>query len=76
MERGAEGQEKKTVGKNVPRNLLHNLPENLLNTWPMLTVVNGLILGSKKIKDRRTPTLLGNSYQGTERIVEPSGYTG
>ena len=52
----------KSNGKNVPRNPLHNLPENLLNTWSMLTVFIGLILGTKKIKDRRTPTSLGNSY--------------
>ena len=29
----------------------------------MLTVFIGLILGTKKIKDRRTPTHLGNSYE-------------
>ena len=32
----------------------------------MLTVFIGLILGTKKIKDRRTPTCLGNSYKSTE----------
>ena len=31
----------------------------------MLTVFIGLILGTKKIKDRRTPTDLGNSYWGS-----------
>ena len=41
----------------------HNLTENLPNTWPVLTVFIGLILGTKKIKDRRTPTHLGNSYE-------------
>ena len=30
----------------------------------MLTVFIGLILGTKMIKDRRTLTPLGNSYQG------------
>ena len=54
----------KTNVENVPRNPLHNLPENLLNPWPVLTVFIGLILGTKKIKDRRTPTCLGNSYWG------------
>ena len=49
----------------MPRNPLHNLPENLLNTWSVLTVFIGLILGTKKIKDRRTPTHLGNNYLGT-----------
>ena len=53
---------RKISGKNMPRNPLHNLPENLLNTWSVLTVFIGLILGTKKIKDRRTPTHLGNSY--------------
>ena len=48
--------------KNVLRNPLHNLPENLLNTWPVLTVFIGLILGTKKIKGRKVPTHLGNSY--------------
>ena len=51
----------KSSGKNVLRNPLYNLPENLLNTWPGLTVFIGLILGTK-IKDRRTPTSLGNSF--------------
>ena len=43
------------------RNPLHNLPENLLNTWPMLTIFIGLIPGTK---DRRTLTRSGNSYWG------------
>ena len=54
----------KSNGKNLPRNPLHNLLENLLNTWPVLTVFIDLILGTKKIKERRTPTCLGNSYWG------------
>ena len=54
----------KSNGKNVLRNPLHNQPENLLYTWPVLTVFIDLILGTKKIKDRRTPTGLGNSYWG------------
>ena len=49
----------------MPRNPLHSLPENLLNTLPMLTIFIGLILGTKKIKDRRNPTGLGNSYWGS-----------
>ena len=53
----------KSSRKNVPRNPLHNLLENLLNTWHVLTVCIGLIL-STKIKDRRTPTGLGKSYWG------------
>ena len=65
MERGAEGQEEKSSGENVPRNPFHNLLENLLNTWPVLTVSIGLILGTKEIKDRRALIHLGNSYQGT-----------
>ena len=64
QEREAEGQEEKTVVKNMQRNPLHNLLENLLNTWPLLKVFISLILGTKKIKDRRTPTNLGNSYWG------------
>ena len=44
-------------GRNVPRNPLYNL-----NIWPVLTVFICLILSMKKIKDRRTPTHLGNSY--------------
>ena len=48
----------------MPRNPPHNLPENLLNTWPVLTVFIGLILATE-IKDKRTPTCLGNSYQDT-----------
>ena len=49
----------------MPRNPPHSLPENLLNTRPVLTVLIGLILGTKKIKDRRTPTGLGNRYWGS-----------
>ena len=75
MERGAEGQEEKSSGKNMPRNPLHNLLENLLNIGPVFTVFIGLILGTKKIKDRRTPTHLGNSYK-VQPTVEPSGHTG
>ena len=41
----------------------------------MFTVFIGLILGKKKIKDRRTPTHLGNSYK-VQPTVEPSGHTG
>ena len=37
QEREAEGQEEKTVVKNMQRNPLHNLPENLLITWPVLS---------------------------------------
>ena len=74
QEREAEGQEEKTVIKNMRRNPLHNLLENLLNTWPLLKVFISLILGTKKINDRRTPTSLGNSYWG-QQIVEPLGHT-
>ena len=62
MERGAEGWEKKAVGKNMTKNPLHNLPEDLLNISPVLTVFIGLILCTKKIKDRRILTCLGDSY--------------
>ena len=54
----------KSNGKNVPRNPLHNLWENLLNTWHVLTFFIDLILGTKKIKDRWTSTGLCNSYWG------------
>ena len=54
--------EVKSGGKNMLRNPLHNLLENLLNTWPVLAVFINPILGTKKIKDRRRPTGLGNSY--------------
>ena len=47
-------------------NPLHNLLENLLNTLLVLIVFIGLILGTKKIKDRITPTGLGNSYWDPE----------
>ena len=70
----------KSKGKNLPRNPLHNLLENLLNTWSVLTVFIDLILGTKKIKERRTPTGLGNSYWdpadrgdfGTHWVVAPA----
>ena len=52
---------RKKRGKNMPRNLLHNPLGNLLNTWPVLTVFIGPILGTKEIKDRRTLTCSGNS---------------
>ena len=52
-------------GQNVPKNPLHSLLENLLSTRPVLTVFIGLILGTKKIKDRRTPADLGNSSWGS-----------
>ena len=54
----------KRSGKNVPRNPLHSLLENLLDIWPVLTVFIGLIFGTKS-KDRRTTTGLGNSYWGS-----------
>ena len=57
--------EGKSSGKNVPKNPFHSLPENLLNSWPVHTVFIGLILGTEKRKDRRTPTGLGNSYWGS-----------
>ena len=41
---------RKKRGKNMPRNLLHNLLGNLLNTWPVLTVFIGPILGTKEIR--------------------------
>ena len=63
-ERGAEGREEKAVGKNMSWNPLHNLLKNQLNTWSELTVFIDLILGTKKIKDRRTPTSLHNNYWG------------
>ena len=53
----------------MPRNPLHSLPENLLNTWPVLRVFIGLVLGTK-IKDRRTPTNLGNSESWTVKKAE------
>ena len=52
----------KSSGKNEVRNLIHNLLSNLLNTQTVFTIFIGLILGTKKIKDRRTHTPLGNSY--------------
>ena len=62
--RGELKDRRKKQWENVPRDPLHNLPENLLNACPALTVLIGLILGTEKIKDRRTPTGLGNSYWG------------
>ena len=50
----------------MPRNPLHSLLENLLNSLPALTVFIGLILGTEKSKDRRIPTSLGNSLLGPE----------
>ena len=47
--------------ENVPRNPLHNLWK-ICYTPDLCSVFIGLILGTKKIKDRRTPTRLGNSY--------------
>ena len=55
----------KSSGKSLMRNPLYNPLENLLNTWPVLTVFIGLILGTKEIKDRRSLTCLGNSYWST-----------
>ena len=54
----------KSSGKNVLRNPFHNLLEKLLCGWPLPTVSTGLLLGTKEVKDRRTPTCLGNSYEG------------
>ena len=54
----------KSSGKNTPRNPLHNLPENLLNTWPVPTVFIGLILGTKEIKNAH---LLGQQLLGHSR---------
>ena len=55
---------RKDQWENKPRNPLHNLWENLLNTWHVLTFFIDLILGTKKIRDRWTSTGLGNSYWG------------
>ena len=52
--------------KNMLRNPFHNLPENLLNARPVPTVFIGLLLDTKEVKDRRTLTHLGNSYEGAE----------
>ena len=52
----------KSSGKNMSRNPLH-----------VLIVFIGLILGTKKSKDRRTPTSLCNST-GAQQIV-PLGHT-
>ena len=57
------GESWRTGGKrSEKRDPLHSLLENLLSTWPVLLVFIGLILGTKKSKDRRTPTGFGNSY--------------
>ena len=61
-----ETELKDRSGKNMPRNPLHSLLENLLNSLPALTVFIGLILGTEKSKDRRIPTGLGNSLLGPE----------
>ena len=63
----------KRSGTNVLRNPLHDLTENQLHTWPVLTVFIGLILGTEKIQDRRTPTRLGKAT-GAQQIVEPLGH--
>ena len=55
---------RKSSGKSMPRNPLHSLSEKLLNAWPVPIVFIGLILGTKKIKNRITLTHLGNSYWG------------
>ena len=57
-----EIEENNRMGKT--RDPLHSQPENLLNIWPVLTVFIGLILGTEKSRDRRTPTGLGNSSWG------------
>ena len=64
----------KSGGKNMLGNSLQSLPENLLNTWPVLTVFIGLFLGTKKIKDRRTPTAWVTAT-GAQEITEPLGHT-
>ena len=50
----------------MPKNSFLILLEKLLNTCPVPTVFTGLILGTKEVKDRRTLTCLGNSYQSAE----------
>ena len=57
----------KSSGKNVPRNPLHSLLENLLNTWPVLTVFIAPILGTKN-EDRRMLSRLGTADSRTFRI--------
>ena len=47
----------KSKGKNMPRNPLHNLLENLLNTWPVFTVFIGLILRTKRLGTEEPPLL-------------------
>ena len=70
--RGAEGWEGKAVGKTCQGIPFITCGKNLLNTWPVLTVFNGLILGTKKIKDRRTPAGLGT---GAQQMVKTLGHT-
>ena len=55
----------KSSGKNVPRNPLHSLLENLLNIWLVLTVSLAWSLAQRKEKNRRTPTGLGSSSWGS-----------
>ena len=64
----------KSSGKNMPRNPLHNLQENLLNAWPVLTVFIGLILGTKKIKDRRTPTRWATGTKAQQSLWDTLGH--
>ena len=59
----------------MPRNPLHNLPENLLNICSVLTVFIGLILGTKKNKTEECP-LTWATATNTQLIVEPSGHPG
>ena len=63
----------KSSGKNVPRYPLHSLLENLINTWPVLTVFFGLILGTEKIKYKKPP-LAWVTATGAQQIV-PLGHT-
>ena len=58
----------------MPRKPLHSLLENLLKTRPVLTVFIDLILGTKKIKDRRTPPAWVPAT-GAQQIVEPLGHS-
>ena len=52
----------KNNGKNIRRNPFHNLSENSVNTWPVPTIIIGLILRTKEVKERRTLTFLDSSY--------------
>ena len=54
--------------KKTLRNSLHNLPENLLNISPVLTVFIGLILGTE-------PPPAWAMATGAQQIVEPLGHT-